>query len=315
MNKKLQSMYKSGGLLKALLKDPAQRKMAEGMLKKMAMGGKMDYGMGGAMKYRMGGKAMYENGGQSGPPGPSASQMNFGANTSPQSKRESGLPDMALEYAVVPNKYEMKMALKQLGYSPETIGNMEPSELRNAIAIAQDMGAQKIGLYDKRGLAQTKAMDPFIESGRVIANSYVNPMQDKLSGRDIRNQSKTAGVSDTYYDQYEAEEGSGYAAGMLARDLLQSLAPEGVDLSELEVIEPKTEAGDYARGRRRGFTEGVDPSAYGGLYNKYPGESGVQYVDPFDIREDAFFNLSPEEKNRIIREDQRRLGINGKRFR
>ena len=56
-------MYKSGGLLKALLKDPAQRKMAEGMLKNMAMGGKMDYGMGGAMKYRMGGKAMYENGG------------------------------------------------------------------------------------------------------------------------------------------------------------------------------------------------------------------------------------------------------------
>jgi hypothetical protein len=103
MNKKLQSMYKSGGLLKALLKDPAQRKMAEGMLKKMAMGGKMDYGHGGAMKYRMGGemkplttklgapaglepgakntyagggmmmyrrggKAMYENGGQNGPP-------------------------------------------------------------------------------------------------------------------------------------------------------------------------------------------------------------------------------------------------------
>ena len=63
MNKKLQSMYKSGGLLKALLKDPAQRKMAEGMLKNMAMGGKMEYGMGGAMKYRMGGKAMYENGG------------------------------------------------------------------------------------------------------------------------------------------------------------------------------------------------------------------------------------------------------------
>ena len=50
MNDKLKAMYKSGGLLKALLKDPAQRKMAEGMLKKMAMGGKMDYGMGGTMK-------------------------------------------------------------------------------------------------------------------------------------------------------------------------------------------------------------------------------------------------------------------------
>lgn len=63
MNDKLKAMYKSGGLLKALLKDPAQRKMAEGMLKNMAMGGKMDYGMGGTMKYRAGGKAMYQNGG------------------------------------------------------------------------------------------------------------------------------------------------------------------------------------------------------------------------------------------------------------
>jgi len=328
-------MYKSGGLLKALLKDPAQAKMARQMLgsaaegmavnkSKLGMpgtavpGAKNTYGGGGVMKYRMGGKAMYANGGQNGPPGgsgPSLSEMNFGANTSPESKRKSGMPDMALEYSVVPTKYELKMALKQLGYSPQQIGDMSPSELRDAISIAQDLGAQQIGLYEKSGLAQTKMMDPFVERGRVIANSYVNPMQDKLDGRDIRNQSKTAGVSDTYYDQYEAEEGSGYAAGMLARDILQSLAPEGVDLSELEVIRPKLEAGDFVRGRQRGFTEGVDPEAYGGTYNKYPGESGVQYVDPFSIREDSFFDLSPEEKNRIIREDQQRLGINGRRYR
>jgi hypothetical protein len=55
MNDRMKEMYKSGGLLKALLKDPSQRKMAMGMLKNMEMGGKMDYGMGGAMKYRMGG--------------------------------------------------------------------------------------------------------------------------------------------------------------------------------------------------------------------------------------------------------------------
>ncbi len=55
MNDRMKEMYKSGGLLKALLKDPAQREMAMGMLKNMEMGGKMDYGMGGAMKYRMGG--------------------------------------------------------------------------------------------------------------------------------------------------------------------------------------------------------------------------------------------------------------------
>ena len=55
MNDRMKEMYKSGGLLKALLKDPAQRKMAMGMLNNMEMGGKMDYGTGGAMKYRMGG--------------------------------------------------------------------------------------------------------------------------------------------------------------------------------------------------------------------------------------------------------------------
>ena len=85
MNKKLQSMYKSGGLLKALLKDPAQAKMAKEYLGKAAQGmavnktklgmpgtavpgAKNTYGGGGVMKYRMGGKAMYANGGQNGPP-------------------------------------------------------------------------------------------------------------------------------------------------------------------------------------------------------------------------------------------------------
>lgn len=46
---KLKQMYANGGLLKALLKDPAQRKMAAQML-----GGK-EYGQGGMMKYANGG--------------------------------------------------------------------------------------------------------------------------------------------------------------------------------------------------------------------------------------------------------------------
>ena len=92
MNKKLQSMYKSGGLLKALLKDPAQAKMARQMLgsaaegmavnkTKLGMpgtavpGAKNTYGGGGVMKYRMGGKAMYANGGQNGPPSKSVQDM------------------------------------------------------------------------------------------------------------------------------------------------------------------------------------------------------------------------------------------------
>lgn len=48
---KLQSMYRSGGLLKALLKDPEQRKMAEDMLGKAAKGMAVkEYRMGGEMK-------------------------------------------------------------------------------------------------------------------------------------------------------------------------------------------------------------------------------------------------------------------------
>lgn len=55
---KLKQMYANGGLLKALLKDPAQRKMAAQML-----GGK-EYGQGGMMKYANGGPV-----GPGGPPG------------------------------------------------------------------------------------------------------------------------------------------------------------------------------------------------------------------------------------------------------
>jgi len=55
---KLKQMYANGGLLKALLKDPAQRKMAAQML------GGNQYGQGGMMKYANGGPV-----GPGGPPG------------------------------------------------------------------------------------------------------------------------------------------------------------------------------------------------------------------------------------------------------
>lgn len=108
MNKKLQSMYESGGLLKALLKDPAQAKMAMQMLGKQAKaaegmavnktklgmpgtavpGAKNTYeGGGGVKSYRTAGKgmAMYANGGQSGPPGFLARL--FGKKEEPQRRR------------------------------------------------------------------------------------------------------------------------------------------------------------------------------------------------------------------------------------
>jgi len=64
MNDKLKKMYASGGLLGALLKDPAQRKMAEDMIQK-AEGGMS------VKPYRNGGM-MYDNGGQTGPPNTTA---------------------------------------------------------------------------------------------------------------------------------------------------------------------------------------------------------------------------------------------------
>jgi hypothetical protein len=102
MNDRMKEMYRSGGLLKALLKDPSQRKMAADMLasnsgsvidgnagrggtKRYVAGGSVEeriktmlgapagfnpgakdqYAMGGAIKYRMGGNMpRYENGGE-----------------------------------------------------------------------------------------------------------------------------------------------------------------------------------------------------------------------------------------------------------
>ena len=74
MNDRMKEMYKSGGLLKALLKDPSQRKMAADMLASNSdsvvdgnagRGDTKKYVAGGAMKYRMGGNMpKYENGGE-----------------------------------------------------------------------------------------------------------------------------------------------------------------------------------------------------------------------------------------------------------
>lgn len=55
MNDKLKQMYASGGMLKALLKDPKQRDMAKKLIKEFEMGGKMKYGKGGMMEYEKGG--------------------------------------------------------------------------------------------------------------------------------------------------------------------------------------------------------------------------------------------------------------------
>ena len=132
MNDKLKAMYKSGGLLKALLKDPAQRKMAEGMLKNMAMGGKMDYGMGGTMKYRSGGKAMYENGG------------------GPTGKKEGEYTKYSTD--IVPSRANFEEAIRQefalgQGTMPKTaeemiaLGVMDPGDLARVRSRAEQIAS------------------------------------------------------------------------------------------------------------------------------------------------------------------------------
>lgn len=71
MNDKLKQMYASGGMLKALLKDPKQRDMAKKLIKEFEMGGKMEYGEGGMtekpMKTMLGAPAGFKPGAKDAP--------------------------------------------------------------------------------------------------------------------------------------------------------------------------------------------------------------------------------------------------------
>jgi hypothetical protein len=357
MNKKLQSMYKSGGLLKALLKDPAQAKMAMQMLGKQAKaaegmavnksklgmpgtavpGAKNTYGGGGAMKYRMGGKAMYANGGQNGPsnkkgkvPGrrnfEGQSYQGFGQNT-------AGGVDSDMAYSIVPTKQELGQAMEALGIGAQDMGSLNPIDVRKIVGYAQDLGAQNIGLDNQRGYAQYKRMQPFMDQGRVIGNSYrdatqmhMNPDAYGNTGRYMPFQSDT-GVRDAEYDMYEAQFGSDEAAGLKALGALQKLVESqggtfgisGYDNPyDVELVAPKLTAEEFGTihnqdddavqifGRR--FTDRLQMNPNQNPRALSPGDKNRTLVDPYD-RSSNFMNLPAEEQNEIIRQDRIRLGL------
>ena len=355
MNKKLQSMYKSGGLIQALLKDPAQEKMAreylgmaaEGMAvnkSKLGMpgtavpGAKNTYDGGGvAKKYRAGGTAMFANGGQNGPPNKKGrvpgrndfggqSFLGFGQNT-------AGGVDSDMAYAVVPTKQEIVEALKALDYDPQNMGELNPVSVREIIEYAQDLGAQNIGLNNQSGYAQYQRMKPFMDQGRVIGNSYrdatqmhMNPDAYGNTGRYTPFQSDT-GVRDAEFDMYEAERGSGEAAGLKALGALQKVienrggtfAISGYDNPyDVEIVPPALTAQEFGtihnqdpnavqiEGRR--YTDRLQMNPYQNPRALSPGDSRRELVDPYE-RSFNFYDLPMEEQNEIIRQDRIRLGL------
>lgn len=357
MNKKLQSMYRGGGLIKALLKDPAQAKMAreylgmaaEGMAvnkTKLGMpgtavpGAKNTYeGGGGVKSYRTAGKgmAMYANGGQGGPPNKKGrvpgrndfggqSFLGFGQNT-------AGGVDSDMAYAVVPTKQEIVEALKALDYDPQNMGELNPVSVREIIEYAQDLGARNIGLDNRTGYGQYKRMQPFMDQGRVIGNSYrdmtqmhMNPDAYGNTGRYMPFQSDT-GVKDAEYDFYEAQFGSGEAAGLKALGALQKVienrggtfAISGYDNPyDVEIMAPKLTAQEFGTIHNqdpnavqiygREYTDRLQMNPYQNPHALSPGDMDRTLVDPYD-RSPNFYNLPMEEQNEIIRQDRIRLGL------
>lgn len=146
MNKKLQSMYKSGGLLKALLKDPAQAKMAMQMLGKQA---KAADGMA-VKKYRMGG--------QSGPPG----KKPWGSGPEPanwdrmsQSEREAKYPEFYKDF----NPVMSRTGNRGNVYGVDSY-NADPS---TAQQIAREVRSQQEGVGLPAGVGRYQAVIPSVD--------------------------------------------------------------------------------------------------------------------------------------------------------
>jgi hypothetical protein len=238
-----------------------------------------------------------------------------------------------MAYQVVPTKKELAQAMESLGITAQDMASMNPVDVRELISTAQDIGAQNIGLDNKRGFAQYKRMQPFMDQGRVIGNSFrdatqmhMNPDAYGNTGRYMPFQSDT-GVRDAEYDAYEAQFGSDEAAGLKALGALQKLVESqggtfgisGYDNPyDVELVAPKLTAEEF------GTIHNQDPSAvqiYGREFTDRlqmnpsqnpralsPGDRGRTLVDPYD-RSPNFYDLPMEEQNEIIRQDRIRLGL------
>jgi hypothetical protein len=152
---KLKQMYAEGGLLKALLKDPAQREMARKMLT-MEEGGMMK-------KYRMGGSMEYANGGEVDPPKGTRMAGEF------VSIEE---PDLYAAYSdfAYPNQY---------GPMREGLAKLSESERESVIKRASRMAAERFEQEAEGAEDKMEFMREAYESGRYEPGMSYRP---RMSG-------------------------------------------------------------------------------------------------------------------------------------
>lgn len=154
---KLKQMYAEGGLLKALLKDPAQREMARKMLT-MEEGGMMK-------KYRMGGMMKYSEGGE---------MEEMEENEPPKGTRMAGEfvsiqePDLYEAYSsfAYPNQY---------GPMREGLAKLSESEREAVISRAANMAAKRFAQEAEGAEDKMEFMREAYESGRYEPGKSFRP--------------------------------------------------------------------------------------------------------------------------------------------
>lgn len=161
---KLKQMYANGGLLKALLKDPAQRKMAAQML-----GGK-EYGQGGMMKYA--------NGGPVGPGGPTGKPMGT------KQWLESNMPYYEYDRAFTPEFSGPDMSQKIREY---TMSEALPAVIR------EQRGSQAGSGYDQlyealSSYEPAEGQNWLFEDARAYALETLGPEHQMFRRSDLDNQ-------------------------------------------------------------------------------------------------------------------------------
>jgi len=155
---KLKQMYAEGGLLKALLKDPAQREMARKMLT-MEEGGMMK-------KYRMGGSMEYADGGEMEPPKGTRMAGEF------VSIQEPDLYEAYSSFAY-PNQY---------GPMREGLAKLSESERESVISRAADMASKRFAQESEGAEDKMEFMREAYESGRYEPGKSFRPSDASPSG-------------------------------------------------------------------------------------------------------------------------------------
>jgi len=158
---KLKQMYAEGGLLKALLKDPAQREMARKMLT-MEEGGMMK-------KYRMGGSMEYADGGEMEPPKGTRMAGEF------VSIQEPDLYEAYSSFAY-PNQY---------GPMREGLAKLSESEREAVISRAADMASKRFAQESEGAEDKMEFMREAYESGRYEPGKSFRPSDASPSGRPV----------------------------------------------------------------------------------------------------------------------------------